>query len=299
MEDEYHVYLLLDPTIMSEDWRDRVFYVGKGKGSRALAHSIECGETAKLARIGHIRESCLEYEILYATWLTELARSPVALTEREAFLVEAALIEALRPRLTNIASGHHLTLQSAASLDALNKAKSVDIPENVNALIVSVVGLRGGTDPFGLFVAPDPDSAWENARKWWDFGKGTQSKLMDLLQRGEPVALISIASTRSQIPNIVTGVYQISCFSLDPDPRTKKPKVVFERAYTTSEHQQIRDLRSLLLGNTLAVQGRSMILRQRRMKVEDRERAGLSRFLKTTGPAFQSDSVGVSDRSVI
>ena len=93
----FYVYALVDP-------RDgEIFYVGKGTGKRLLAHGLEAdilsggrGNQAKLARIREIRASGIEPRL-------DVIRH--SLSESEALLVEAALIDTLRG-LTNAVSGH-------------------------------------------------------------------------------------------------------------------------------------------------------------------------------------------------
>ena len=286
MSEKYHVYLLIDPLVESNQWQDRVFYVGKGTGSRALDHALEYGEGEKIARINHIRKMGETYRILYATWSDRPFADPTLMSERDAFRLEAALIEALRPQLTNQASGHGLRFVASTTLDALEGAELVTVPSEVNALLVSVKGIRGGTDVFGMFVSPNPEHAWENIRRWWDFGKKTQQQLRSQLTDGKPVALIAVTSTNRSHPNIVVEVYEIKDFSLEPDPINKRPKVVFERTNIDEEHPSITSLRDILRGNTLCIDGKPMVLRQRRMKVADRKAAGYSPFAKKLGPAF-------------
>jgi hypothetical protein len=264
-----------------------VFYVGKGTGARALAHDLETGESEKLDRIKIIRDAGRNYEILYATWTDKTGTEPTLMSEREAFQLEAALIEALRPQLTNKAAGHNLTFITASSLDTLREALRVNIPSEVSALIVSVMGIRGGADVLGSFVSPGPDFAWENARRWWDFGKSTQDQLSALLRKNEPVTLIAVTSTRHAHPNIVVGVYQIDSFYLEKPPRAKeRRKVVFERKNEDEEDQRIRPLRETLIGNVLCVDDKPMVLRQRRISNVALELAGYARFAKKMGPGF-------------
>lgn len=102
-----YVYVLLDPT----DGQPGVpFYVGKGRGGRAVSHlnvgdlraAVELGDddtrtrSATQRRIAQIRRSGREPGI-------DIVRH--RLTEEEAFKVEAALIATL-PGLTNAVGGH-------------------------------------------------------------------------------------------------------------------------------------------------------------------------------------------------
>lgn len=92
----YYVYVLVDP----DD--KQAFYVGKGTGQRLLAHGVEAdlerepGQSEKTARLHRIRDAGLEAVI-------EVVRH--GLTEHEAYMVEAALIDTL-PGLTNKVKGH-------------------------------------------------------------------------------------------------------------------------------------------------------------------------------------------------
>ena len=74
----YYVYLYIDPRT------DQPFYIGKGTGTRALAHLTETGGSEKVEMIQQIREQGLEPRI-------DILR--YGLTENEAFLVEASLID--------------------------------------------------------------------------------------------------------------------------------------------------------------------------------------------------------------
>lgn len=86
----YYVYLLVDPR------NEQVFYVGKGTGDRLLSHGVEAEqlsaerEPAKLTLIREVRAEGLEPRI-------DVVRH--ALTEANALLIEAALIDCL-PKLT-------------------------------------------------------------------------------------------------------------------------------------------------------------------------------------------------------
>lgn len=103
---KYYVYALVDPR------NRKIFYIGKGQGSRVYNHTTEALDnenkaTAKLDLIREIRKSgqdVIQYVI--RTYLTE----------KEAFFLESALIDVLNFKdfnlnvgLLNIVSGHHDT----------------------------------------------------------------------------------------------------------------------------------------------------------------------------------------------
>jgi hypothetical protein len=93
----YYVYQLTDPR------NGQIFYIGKGNGNRVFAHVNEAirnpENTDKLSRIRKIREAGLEvhYDILRH-----------GLTEKEAFEVEAAMIDYLT-QLANLKIGQAST----------------------------------------------------------------------------------------------------------------------------------------------------------------------------------------------
>lgn len=103
---QYYVYRLIDPR------NGHTFYIGKGKGNRIFAHindalknyqgenfqeSWEDNLSAKIQVIRDIKNSGLEVIHVIQRY---------GLSEKEAFEVEAALIDAF-PGLTNAQSGHY------------------------------------------------------------------------------------------------------------------------------------------------------------------------------------------------
>jgi len=88
----FYVYLYVDPRT------NEPFYVGKGRGNRALAHLRDTSESAKVARIKEIQAVGLEPHIdILVHGLS---------SEEAAFRIEAAVIDAIGPeKLTNAVRG--------------------------------------------------------------------------------------------------------------------------------------------------------------------------------------------------
>jgi len=138
---KYYVYLYVDP-------RDgQPFYVGKGRGNRALSHLHDTTDTAKAKRIVELKK---------------LAQDPIieilkhGMTEKEAFLVEAAAIDLLGlDELTNRVKGHGAVGNRRIRLDELVQeldAKEVEIA--VNAILININNLyRYGMSEIELYDA--------------------------------------------------------------------------------------------------------------------------------------------------
>ena len=135
----YYVYRLIDPR------NGQTFYIGKGKGNRVFQHVLgaidyydginkkeidEINDPNKLRIIQEIRESGLEVIHIIQRW---------NLTEKEAFEVESALIDAF-PGLANIQSGHgsEYGVCNAEELEARLSAKTYDEPSGFKYMIIKV-----------------------------------------------------------------------------------------------------------------------------------------------------------------
>ncbi len=135
----YYVYRLIDPR------NGQTFYVGKGKGNRVFQHVQgaidyydgvekkeidEANDPNKLRIIQEIREAGLKVIHIIQRW---------NLTEKEAFEVEAALIDVF-PGLANIQSGHGVEygICNAKELEARLSAKIYDEPQDFKYMIIKV-----------------------------------------------------------------------------------------------------------------------------------------------------------------
>jgi hypothetical protein len=160
----YYVYALIDPTTPPSG---EIFYVGKGKGDRAYQHARHAAKVdlsltskqLKLARIQAIIRKGVEVRV-------EVIRHRLE-TEREAFLVEAAVIDALKlggtdlADLANIVAGHESTL-GWRPLEALvaeygARDAEIDLTHRVMLIRVNTMFEHGMT----------AEALYEITRKWW------------------------------------------------------------------------------------------------------------------------------------
>lgn len=156
-----YVYLLIDPR------NRRVFYVGKGTGSRCFEHLIEAQQVQPAAaedyaKLGRIRD------IEAAGKAVEIRILRHGLDQRAAFLVESTaidLINLLQPTdLLNRVSGigSHEALVTVEELNVQYGAKPVTIdPAHRVALIVINRQFCPGM--------PD-DALYDATRRWWRVG---------------------------------------------------------------------------------------------------------------------------------
>lgn len=119
----FYVYGLIDPR------NNQLFYIGKGKDNRVFEHEKESinsidSDKLKLKTILEIKNAGLEVKKIIIN---------SNLTEQEAFVVEASLINAFNyisdTRLTNIVSGHHSS--EALSVEEFEKINgTIPLQEN-------------------------------------------------------------------------------------------------------------------------------------------------------------------------
>lgn len=155
----YYVYALSDPK------DDTVFYIGKGTQNRVFSHErdareIEGNESEKIKKIREIQnrkdpnQNQVKREIISS-----------CLTEKEAFIAESVLIEALKhfskTDLKNIVSGHDATdIMSVETFDAVFGADEVDISDiKEKILLISI----GTSYKYSL----NDKETYEQARGYW------------------------------------------------------------------------------------------------------------------------------------
>ena len=137
----FYVYLYVDP-------RDgNPFYVGKGKGQRALSHLSDRSETDKVARIEELRK--LGHEPII-----EILR--YGLTQREALLIESAAIDLLGlNELTNRVKGHGFDELGRTLLSELvQELDAEDVEVMHRSILINISRMyRHGMAPMELYDA--------------------------------------------------------------------------------------------------------------------------------------------------
>lgn len=132
----YYVYRLIDPR------NGNTFYIGKGKGNRIFQHvkgaidyydgadGIQDSDPNKLRTIMKIHQDGLEVIYIIQRW---------NLTEKEAFLIEASLIDAF-PGLTNLQRGHYFDtgVVNVRTLQKRFERSVYDEPKDFKYLIIKV-----------------------------------------------------------------------------------------------------------------------------------------------------------------
>ena len=153
----YYIYTLIDPRTK------KVFYVGKGKGSRVYAHveaseAIETKEVEKIATIRAIRAAG-----------KEVGHTVVrhGLSESEAFAVEASLIDyiknAQKINLTNLVDGHHsseLGLRTIEDIEIQYEAPEAVFEEEMLLIRINRLYVPG----------MKPKELYDATRKFWRVG---------------------------------------------------------------------------------------------------------------------------------
>jgi uncharacterized protein len=155
-----YVYMLVDPHTQ------RPFYIGKGVDDRCWHHlwwaahpaSAPAGEDLKLDTIRSLTADHSRVQVLVVRH---------GLTEREAFEVEAAVIDAMRwvhVELTNKVVGHDTArgLMSASEVEASHGARAVELDPLQRIVLVKIPKLYDRTR--------GSDALYEAARKWWRVG---------------------------------------------------------------------------------------------------------------------------------
>ena len=132
----YYVYVLVDPR------DDSIFYVGKGTGQRLLAHGYEAllqadpgPRSGKVARIRELRSAGYEPRI-------DVVRH--GLTEQEAFLIEAALVDCVG-KLTNKVAGHGAAEGRSSLKELVSRYGATPVDPEASPVLPCPIGTLEGT----------------------------------------------------------------------------------------------------------------------------------------------------------
>ena len=126
----YYVYRLIDSR------NGQTFYVGKGKGNRVFEH-IKCALKENASKEN------LKYKIIKEIKAAGLDVLHVihrhGLTEKEAFLVESAVMDCY-DGLSNIQGGYDFDrgVANAITLEERYSAKPYDEPDDINYMIIKI-----------------------------------------------------------------------------------------------------------------------------------------------------------------
>lgn len=274
MASEHYVYLWVDPLkVQEQDGKKMiqpgVFYVGKGKGKRSVEHkgkgerSVEQQPKQKQfepdmskqptrvqKRIKEIESKGGVAELYYVGRNKKVDDDDVLMSEREAFMLEASLIWALRDQLVNKVDGHNFHIHSDTVMKIADKAEHAEVDTSIDSMMYYLKGLRGGTDAQGYFIDPTDEDGWENSRGWWPMADRKMKLINKLVDEGKPVALIiTTGHPLGDNRRLVVDVYSVKSVRKEPRDDRKDPQAVFERHTPDEEPPEITKMRQVLKHN--------------------------------------------------
>lgn len=195
---QYYVYRLIDPR------SGQTFYVGKGKGNRLFAHVNDAlkdyeGEkyddndeddiSAKIQQIRDIRNAGLEVIHVIQRY---------GLTEKEAFEVEAALIDCFAG-LTNVQAGHSSD-RGVNNAEVLQRVLSLEEFEDVEGLKYCIIKINDHS-------LNENGSVYETVRKHWKVSMSRISKIPYVLAANNGVILDVFKAERWYEAEDIPGRY--------------------------------------------------------------------------------------------
>ena len=192
-QDKYYVYALCDDA-------DAIFYIGKGTGSRVLAHEEELQkEKDEIVKIRDCKERALrenefnrKKERIDEIGIGNVKKVIIkyGLTEDEAYMAESALINTLEHMncdLCNIANGHASNLEKNNRALVKTKARDLDVfldecaPESLSVKDIDQEVLKKTIFISFNNLAPmcgnDRDTIWDAVRGEWRMDKKRANKI--------------------------------------------------------------------------------------------------------------------------
>ncbi len=235
--DDYYVYLLVDEDLepdVAKRQRDRIFYVGKGRNSRALQHlleyvqALENGDVGDDVTLGEFYEPPPRQEPLPKDSIRALEHEKIRqmrdiyarghqvrvdvlradLSNDRAFQIESAVIDAIGlPHLANEVAGHLHFRAPARAVDQMLRAQEVTV--DVPGLQVTISGVWGGASVGGL-VGADPQHVWENARQTWSLSPATRGRIEVAAATDAPWVLVAVSRGPTALwGGIILGVWEL------------------------------------------------------------------------------------------
>ncbi len=232
MSDDYYVYLLVDHDSRGGS-SDKIFYVGKGRNSRALHHVLEYVHALERENFDEARKAltraaatdddldghqqpALEHEKVRR--IAEIRRAGrevridvlrAGLNSATAYADESAAIDVLGvANLANKIAGHDHFRAPASAVSRMLDAQPVHITEP--ALQVTVAGLWGGASVAGLVDATDPQIILDNARQSWSIGATRRARISMAATTATPVLLVAVSKGPDQLwGGIILGVWEL------------------------------------------------------------------------------------------
>lgn len=177
---QYYVYRLIDPR------SGQTFYVGKGKGNRVFAHVNDAlknynGETyldndeddvsAKIQQIREIKNAGLQVIHIIQRY---------GLTEKEAFEVEAALIDCFAG-LTNLQGGY-ASERGVNNAEVLQRELSYEMFEDIDDMKYCIIKINN-------YHLIERDSVYETVRKAWKVNLNRINKIPYVLASNNGVII--------------------------------------------------------------------------------------------------------------
>jgi len=176
----YYVYVLIDPR------NHQIFYVGKGTGDRPSSHDHEARLTLEAQRSKAKTERIRDITAAGLKPLVDIVRHGIK--ESEAFKIEAALIDCLRPNITNIDAGHGTVTGRMPLEDLIARYGasdlSIEVPEA--ALLIRLQGkwnlLNEEVEP-GYFRKGSgwkprltDEELYDSVRAWWAVSRASADR---------------------------------------------------------------------------------------------------------------------------
>lgn len=230
---DYYVYLLVDhdPTGVLPD---RVFYVGKGRGRRALDHLDEAMTAAATTTPDQQEAALATLDAALDDGLTDVDRTELHektrailavitagrsvrvdrlradLEESTALAIESSVIDVLgKQNLTNQIAGHDSQRMSLPVLRSLELASPVSFSRE-KAVVVPGGGIWGGGDSLSGLLNASAADRWENARHYWGVSSAAQECIRSLVEQDDPPILLSVATGSGPWRGIVLLVEAIT-----------------------------------------------------------------------------------------